>query len=251
MVNVRRWLAVVVLVVYATFEGAVAAALGSGWWAALFAFFAVAVAVAAVGVARRSLWAWWLALGIGVTGMVDVIGAVFRYGLNAHILLFALMPLGVLLMLVGARKHYATAPWTEMWVRSDWRLRFLEGAIIFSVPAVAGLLRYVGAKAFFIGCDERGIALSCAALFACGAVATASKRTVGPLLMLAAAFASLGLATGAYFGMERYPPAMTHMRWDYDMLRMSVGGFVPGILATFGALAALAMPMWRFIRRPQ
>lgn len=252
MASLRRWLAVVVLSVFAAYEayGVVAwsAAADSGM-ALCFGFFTLSVVVAAFGVAARQYWGRALSLGIALAGLCDV-ASVLPQGLgDGHILAFATMPLALLGLLGGRsmRAHFSRASWTKVWSQRDGRLEALSLAIIAAVPMVAGLVRYAATSPWWIGADDRAVAIgTCVALLG-GAWSALHGRTVGLLVMFAGACAATGLAFESLFRLSN-PLCGPYSYTDGFVLEMAMTSVVPGALAVFVAMAAFAPAMWRFLR---
>jgi hypothetical protein len=262
-VALRRWAAVAILALILVFELGNARSLfdaGQRALGACFVFFAMTVAITAVALARRAYWARPLALGIALTGYLDMVtwvavvdlGSSFPRGLLAfwgfvlQAVPFTGLCLTLFLLLCGRamRAHLATAPWTELWRRDDWRLRRIDHAIVGVVPAVAALVRYASTGAWWVGGDDRAIALGAALALAAGGIAALAGRAVGVLLMFAGACAALGLATETMFRLATPLSGGYHAR-DGVLLSMAVASIVPASLLAFAAMAALLRPMLR------
>ena len=238
-------MAVATLGVYAAAE-ATAICHNEGFWAFCFAVFTVGCGVAAVGVAKRLVWARWMALGIGLTGLIDVVVIGQAVGFLPQLLLFSTMPIAVLACLSGKRMADHFEP-PKLWKIDNLPLQAVKLATILAVPAIAGLLRYVADNnVWWIDGTDRIVALSCAALFFAGAVATAARKTVGIMLMIAPAFATTGLAIES---VSRLGAETTLSWWSSTMVTASLAGFLPAVAASFVAFALLLPAMIRFVNR--
>ena len=84
--SARRWLATAALALYAPVQ--LAAALGDGVsqpMRVVGVAFGVALGICAIGVARRMLWARWIALGAAVVGVSNVAVLAQRYDLPQEV----------------------------------------------------------------------------------------------------------------------------------------------------------------------
>jgi hypothetical protein len=254
MASLRRWLAVVVLSLLAVYEAygvmAWSEAPRGGEMALCFVLFTASVVVAALGVASRRFWGRALALGIGAAGLLDVVSVIPEGLGDGEVLAFATMPLGLILLLSGRpmRAFFARAVRAELWMKDDWRVRSLGLAITAAVPMVAGLLRYVATSPWWIGADDRAVALGTSAALVGGALVALSGRTAGLLVMFAGACASAGLAFESIFRLSN-PLCGPYSYTDGFVLEMAMTSVVPGVVAVFVATVAFAPAMWRFVRR--
>lgn len=253
MASIRRWLAVVVLAIFAIYEAS-GVMLWASWprgeaMAACFVLFTAAVVVAGVGVAMRAFWGRALALGIGVAGALDVVTVLVTSGPDTEVLSFAAMPLALLVLLSGSRMrgHHARASWTKIWLGGDWRVRALGVAIVAAVPMVAGLVRYAANHAWWVGYDDRAVALGSTVAIAGGAIAALKGRTAGLLVMFAGACAASGLAFETLFRLNN-PLCGSYSPADGLVQEMAMSSVVPSALAIFFAMAAFLPAMWRFLR---
>ena len=217
--------------------------------AACFALFTAAVAFAGVGVAMRAFWGRALALGIGAAGLLDSVGVLASSGPHVDVLSFAMMPLSLIVLLSGSemRGYYARAGWTKVWLATDWRLRALGAAIVAAVPMVAGLVRYAANHAWWVGYDDRAVALGTTVAIAGGALAALKGRTVGLLVMFAGACAASGLAFETLFRLNN-PLCGSYSQADGFVQEVAMMSVVPSALAIFAAVGAFAPAMWRFLR---
>ncbi|MEQ9319438.1 MAG: hypothetical protein RIF41_09790 [Polyangiaceae bacterium] len=253
MASIRRWLGVLVLAIFAIYEASAVVAWAS-WpggdaMVACFVLFTAAVVVASVGVAMRAFWGRALALGIGAAGLLDAVSVLTSSGPDASVLAFAIMPASLLVLLSGSamRAHYARASWTKIWLADDWRVRALSVAVMAAVPMVAGLVRYSANHAWWVGYDDRAVALGATVAIAGGAVAALKGRTVGLLVMFAGACGASGLAFETLFRL-RNPLCGSYSQADGFVQEMAMTSVVPSALAIFVAMAAFVPAMWRFLR---
>jgi hypothetical protein len=249
MLTARRWAAVALLAAFTGYE-AVTVAVTHGALRTCFVVFTVVVATTTVGVAARAFWARSLALGIGLAGVLDAASALPFISPGPGYWGFVAMSASIPLLLLGRGMagHFARPAWAAMWLERDWRLRAISLSIVASVPAVASLLRYATSHAWWVGSDDKAIALAAAGLFVVGAVAALRGRVVGVLLLLACACASLGLATETLFRLVN-PLLGGYRSHDGIVLTMAVAGIVPAALTCIVGFAALAGPMARYLRR--
>jgi len=254
MASLRRWSAVLVLAIFAIYEAS-----GVIGWAAVprgdamaacFVLFTLSVVVAGVGVAMRAFWGRALALGIAAAGLLDVASILTsRAGFDAGVVMFALMPLSLIALLSGSTMsaYFARAPWAKFWLASDWRVRTLSVAIMAAVPMVAGLVRYAATNAWWVGYDDRAVALGSTVAVTAGAVVALRGRTAGLLVMFAGACAATGLAFESLFRLNN-PLCGSYSPADGFIQEMAMTSVVPSALAVFFAMAAFAPAMWRFLR---
>ncbi|HHH29940.1 MAG TPA: hypothetical protein ENK57_16565 [Polyangiaceae bacterium] len=254
MAPFRRWLAVIVLAIFALYEasGVISWASwpGGDAMAACFMLFTVSIVVAGVGVAMRAFWGRALALGIGVAGLLDAASVLASSGPDGDVLLFAVMPLSLLVLLKGSRmrRYFARAGWTKMWLEDDLRLRTLGVAIMAAVPMVAGLVRYAATQAWWVGADDRAIALGTTVAVTMGAIAALKGRTAGLLVMFAGACAAMGLAFESIVRLHN-PLCGSYSYADGFFQEMAMVSIVPSALAMVAAMGVFAPAMWRFLRR--
>ena len=116
-----------------------------------------------------------------------------------------------------------------------------------AVPMVAGLLRHSASQAWWIGGDDRAVAIGASVVIVGGAIAALARRTVGLLVMFAGACAASGLAFESLFRL-RNPLAGGYGWSDGVMVEMSLTSILPSITAIFIAVAAFAPAMWRLLR---
>ena len=128
-------------------------------------------------------------------------------------------------------------------------MRALSLAVIGSVPTVAGLLLYAGStRAYWIGADDRIVAVSAAALTA-GAIAALMGRTVSLFVLFASGCAALGLATESMFRLVRPLGWCPRMHFDRYMVEVTLSTLVPGALVAVAAALAFTPAMARFLTR--
>lgn len=248
MQDLRRWSAVVILGIYAAVEGH-GATLAGGWLSACLAFFALALGVALVGVHQRQMWARWLALGAGVTGLSNVLILLAEHGparLDAGTLAFASMPLGLLLTLGGRRmaQHFADAlPSRSVWRRlGDPRLTLAATAIVMSVAATAMLLMFSA-----VAWHDEATFIAIAGVLGVGAALTAREHAAGLIFMGAGAFASAGVA----IDLAELAHATHRCGMSWRLGGMALIGYPSialGAVAGIAALLAFSGPMVRFVR---
>ena len=253
MASLRRWLAVLVLAIFAIYEASGVI----GWashpdgdaMAACFVLFTVSVIIAGVGVAMRAFWGRALALGIGVAGLLDAASVLVSSGPSTELVLFALMPASLMVLLIGTtmRDYFARAGWAKIWLAEDWRVRALSVAIMAAVPMVAGLVRYAATSPWWVGSDDRAVALVTTVGITGGAIAALKGRTAGLLVMFAGACAASGLALESLFRLHN-PLCGSYSFTDGFVQEMAMTSVVPSALVMFVAMAAFVPAMWRFLR---
>jgi hypothetical protein len=254
MASARRWIAVTTLVLYAGLEFYYAL-LARGWDSFNLTVFGVAIAVAAVGLGLRIFWARWLALGIGVTGLLSVATlSPFDFGwfnFDWGLIWFVMLPALLLVTLLGrSMKEHCSVAANPLWQNSDLRVRALSLAVIGTVPTVAGLLLYAGStRAYWIGTDDRIVAVSAALLFTAGAIAALMGRTVSLFVLFASGCAALGLATESMFRLVRPLGFCGRMHFDRYMVEVTLSTLVPGALVAVAAALAFTPAMARFLMR--
>ncbi len=248
MLSLTRWLAVGLLAVFAVME-AQTAMMVSGWRQALFALFAATLVVTTIGVARRSPWARWVALGGALTTTINV--AIFIAGvgtehLSGDTLLSASVAAGLLLTLgpPPMAVHFTERlPLTSVWRRhGDLRVRAAAAAVVTAVAAVAMLL--VTATITHDGT----LFVALAALLGGGALLLAAERVVGLLVLGAGAIAGGLMAHALAAVTMQHGCGFSHrLSWvaafTYPTLALAA-------VTSAVAVAAFAGPIARFLARP-
>lgn len=251
MQNLRRWSAIAILGIYAAAE-AYGAASAYGWMSACFAFFGLTLLVALVGVHQKQMWARWLAMGAGISGLGNVLMLLVGRGVDGVAtgsLLFALMPLGLLLTLGGRSmaQHFADALAPDsVWRRlGDTRLTIAAAAIVTSVAAAAMLLMF-GAVAW----QNDATFVAIAAVLGVGAALTAREHAAGLIFMGSGAFASAGIAydMAELAHMNHTCGTLGPVRW---VALIGYPSIALGAVVGIAALTLFVGPMVRFARGPR
>ena len=237
------------LVLYAGLEFYYAL-LARGWDSFNLTVFGVAIAVAAVGLGLRIFWARWLALGIAVTGLLSV-ATLSPFDFSGGLIWFVALPAVLLVTLLGrSMSEHCSVAANPLWQSSDLRVRALSLAVIGTVPTVAGLLLYAGStRAYWIGTDDRIVAVSAAFLLTAGAIAALMGRTVSLFVLFASGCAALGLATESMFRLVRPLGWCGRMHFDRYMVELTLSTLVPGALVAVAAALAFTPAMARFLTR--
>jgi len=176
----RRYLATASLLAFAVYEVGGLAAASQARDVAVFGFFAVALVVAAAGVAKRQFWARLLGLGGGIGGLSLFMALTLTGNASANITLFGALSLLVAASLFGRgmADHMTGGTYEgDVWRDRGRHGHALSAGVVTSVAVIPVLMVMTRSAIAF----ETGLSLSGA--FALAAFLLASRKTAGLLVL--------------------------------------------------------------------
>jgi hypothetical protein len=249
----RTWIAMTALGALAAAEAWTALAwVHSPALQLVLAGFSAALLVAMVGVGYRRMWARWMALGAGLTGVSNLAVFLYSFGFQRgaaleESLLYGIASVVVLLALGGERmathfsEHLAA---DSIWRGHGVQTKLLGAAIVTSLSAVAMMLIFGSVVP-----QVAGEMLVGAFIVIAAAGLTAAGRAIGVVLMGVGAIGASVMAVG--LAEVAHGPARCGFGF---MLKNSAMFTYPSVAlaAVCGALgfAVFARPLLRFVLRP-
>jgi hypothetical protein len=232
--------------------------LAAGGWGRCFLGLAACYGVAFFAIASGYFWSRWFGAGLAASGALTAVLAMITAGYNPALLTWGLTHGSIWLLLAGgsmAERYDGQPGWRARWHVDDDGVDRVRKAVTRAAAGLPSLIAYALAPRTEHHC-LRGVCVDSlqrsadgytllawvALLLAVGAVvALLARRTVGVVLLVGSGVAALVGAVHS-LGQGIAPSAGVH--WLVGPLAAVVSTLLLG-----AALAPLAAPVWRAVRR--